>query len=149
MKVLDTRTYVAILRELVEEGKEVSMLIVGSSMSPFLIHERDTICFIKPDRELKRGDMVFYQRENGQYVMHRICRVQPDGYDTIGDAQTEREKAVRREQIFGLVVRVQRKGKWLEPGDFWWEFFAGAWLMLLPVRPMIMAASRLFHPKRR
>lgn len=35
MKVVNTREYVSMLRELTEEGKEVSMLIAGSSMSPF------------------------------------------------------------------------------------------------------------------
>ena len=34
-------------------------LIAGSSMSPFLCHNRDYIYFTRPDRELRRGDMVF------------------------------------------------------------------------------------------
>ena len=72
MKTVDTREYVSMLRELTEEGREVSMLIAGSSMNPFLIHQRDSICFRKPDRELKKGDMVFFQRPDGAFVMHRI-----------------------------------------------------------------------------
>ena len=43
MKVVDTREYVGMLKELTEEGKEVSMTIAGSSMSPFLCHARDRI----------------------------------------------------------------------------------------------------------
>lgn len=134
MKMLDTQEYIGTLRELTEEGREVSLIISGSSMAPFLIHQRDRILFRKPDRELRKGDMVFYQRDNGQFVMHRIRRVRPDGYDIIGDAQTVTESSVRRDQIFGLVTRVERKGKWLSPGDFWWEFFAHVWLHLIPVR---------------
>ena len=140
MKVVDTREYVSMLRELTEEGREVSMRISGSSMSPFLIHERDSICFRKPDRDLKKGDMVFYRRSTGQYVMHRICRVHPDGYDLIGDAQYEIERGIRREQIFGLVTSVQRKGKWIRPGDFWWEFFEHVWLHLIPFRRILVKA---------
>lgn len=64
-KLVDTREYVSVLRELTEAGHEVSMLISGNSMSPFLAHERDTIWFKRPDRELKKGDMVFYQRKAG------------------------------------------------------------------------------------
>ena len=71
-RVVDTNEYVTVLRELAGEGRVVSMLIAGSSMSPFLCHNRDYIYFTKPDRELRRGDMVFYQRDTGQYVMHRI-----------------------------------------------------------------------------
>lgn len=138
MKVVDTREYVSVLRELTEEGKEVSLIISGSSMSPFLIHQRDYIYFKKPDRELKKGDMVFYQRDSGQFVMHRIWKVRPDGYYIIGDAQTVIEGPVRRDQIFALITKVQRKGKWLEPGDFRWEFFEHIWIHMIPIRRKIM-----------
>ena len=140
MRKIDAQEYIGALRNMVEEGHEVSMIITGNSMSPFLIHERDVICFAKPDRELRKGDMVFYQRENGKFVMHRICKVRPEGYDIVGDAQTEIEGAVKREQIFGMVTKVKRKDKWMCPGDFWWEFFEHVWLNLVPVRPVIMRA---------
>ena len=73
MKKIDTREYLSVLKELVQEGREVSLLVAGSSMAPFLIHERDYVYFRKPDRELKKGDIVFYQRMNGQFVM-RIAK---------------------------------------------------------------------------
>ena len=62
-KTINTREYVGLLKQLVEEGETVSMRIVGSSMSPFLIHDRDLITFKAPERELKKGDMVFLPRE--------------------------------------------------------------------------------------
>lgn len=74
MRVIDTRTYVGMLRELTDAGKEVSLIVAGSSMAPFLVHHRDTIYFSKPVSPLKRGNMVFYQRTDGQYVMHRIYK---------------------------------------------------------------------------
>ena len=138
MKVVDTREYVGMLKELTEEGREVSMLIAGSSMSPFLIHERDMIYFKKPDRELKKGDMVFFQRRSGQFIMHRIWKVRPEGYYIVGDAQTQIEGPVERDQIFARITKVRRKGKWLEPGDFWWEFFAHVWLHMIPFRHVLM-----------
>lgn len=110
------------------------MVVAGNSMSPFLIHERDSIYFKKPDRELKKGDMVFFQRKNGRYVMHRICKVKPEGYYIVGDAQSEIEGPVGREQIFAIITKVQRKGRWIEPGAFWWEFFEHIWICLIPVR---------------
>ena len=140
MKKVDTKEYVSMLRELTESGKEVSMLIAGSSMSPFLIHERDSICFKKPDRTLRRGDMVFYQRPGGQYVMHRIYKVSAEGYYIVGDAQQDIEGPVKREQIFALITKVRRKGKWSAPGDFWWEFFEHVWIRMVPVRRLIIGS---------
>ena len=137
MKTVDTFEYVSMLKELTEAGQEVRMLISGNSMSPFLIHQRDSIIFKKPDRPLKAGDMVFFQRVTGQYVMHRIIKVKPEGYYIVGDAQQAIEGPVKREQIFAIITKVERKDKWIGPGDFWWEFFRGPWLWLLPLRPYI------------
>ena len=143
---LDTRKFVSILKGIVEDGHEVSMTIVGSSMSPFLIHNRDKIYFTKPDSPLKRGDMVFYQRSNGQYVMHRIINAKKDGYYMVGDAQIKIEGPIDENQIFAIVTKVVRKGKTILPGNFWWKFFSGPWLTLLPLRPMI---TKLYGIKNR
>lgn len=138
MRIVDTREYVSALRELVEEGKEVSMLIAGSSMAPFLVHRRDYIYFKKPERNLRKGDMVFFERDSGQYVMHRIWKVKPDGYYIVGDAQNEIEGPVREEQIFAIITKVRRKNQWIAPGDFWWEFFEHIWIRMIPVRRIVM-----------
>ena len=139
VKQVDTREYVSVLREIAEEGKVVSMLIAGSSMAPFLCHNRDYIYFTRPERELCRGDMVFYQRDNGQYVMHRIYRVKPEGYYMVGDAQTQIEGPLRREQIFAVITQVKRAGKMIRPGDFWWEFFEHIWIRIVPARRIVTA----------
>lgn len=133
-RVVDTREYVSVLREIVESGKIVSLRIAGSSMSPFLAHGRDYIYFTKPDREPRTGDMVFYQRKNGQYVMHRIYKKKPEGYYIVGDAQTEIEGPVDRGQIFALIIKVKRKDRIIRPGDFWWEFFEHVWIHMIPLR---------------
>ena len=140
-KIVDINEYLPVLQELTEQGKEVSLLITGNSMVPFLVHQRDHIFFKKPDRPLKKGDMVFYRRANGQYVMHRICRICPDGsLDLVGDAQTVIEHGVQPQQVFGLITRVRRKGKLLGPGDFWWEFFRRVWLRAIPLRGILLRA---------
>lgn len=136
--MVDSQTYLCTLRSLVREGHDVSMLVTGSSMSPFLIHRRDTIYFGPPNRDFKKGDMVFYQRDNGDFVMHRIYKINQSGFYLVGDAQTIIEGPIKRTQIFALVKKVKRKGKWLEPGDIVWEFFSKIWLMLVPLRPFFI-----------
>lgn len=135
MKIVDTRQYVQTLRELTEQGREVSMVVAGSSMSPFLVNQRDVICFRKPTKRPGRGDMVFYQRKNGQFVMHRIWRVRQEGYYLVGDAQTDIEGPIEEDQIFAQVTKVRRKGKWIGPKDFWWRFFKIIWIRMVPQRP--------------
>ena len=148
-RIVDTVAYVDALRSLTEEGKEVSMLVAGSSMSPFLVHYRDMIFFKKPDRPVRRGDMVFYQRDSGQYVMHRVLHVKPEGLYIVGDAQTEIEGPVRPEQVFAIVTRVVRKGREIGPGDFWWRFFERTWLHVIPFRRIIMRLYALCTGKKK
>ena len=138
MKVVETTAYVSILRE-----QEVYMRIAGNSMLPFLVHERDYIWFRKPDRELKRGDMVFYQRANGQFVMHRIWKVKEEKYYLIGDAHRNIEGPIAKEQIFALVTGVMRNGKEIRPGKFFWEFFEHVWLRMRPFRYTLLRVDRV------
>ena len=76
MKLVNTQEYVSMLRELTEQGREVNMLISGNSMSPFLMHGRDSIRLKKPERKLRKGDMVFcyasdYSSQKGRLLFIR------------------------------------------------------------------------------
>ena len=142
MRNVDTREYVSMLRGLVREGKEVSMLITGSSMSPFLLSHKDSVCFKTPWRPLRRGDMVFYERRSGQFVMHRICKVRKEGLYIVGDAQWEIEGPVDPEQVFALITKAHRRGKWIGPDDFWWKFYERLWIRLIVFRPAIFKIYR-------
>lgn len=142
MRELDTREYISTLRELVREGHDVSLIVSGSSMSPFLIHHRDTIIFGPVDKPLHRGDMVFYERPTGQFVMHRVRRVRPEGLYLIGDAQTQTEGPLDSSRVFAIVKAVRRKGRLLDDKSRVWRFFATIWLMVIPFRPLIIRLYR-------
>lgn len=139
MRKIANDVYIPVLKELVEEGKEVSMMVSGSSMNPFLIHQRDYILMKKPTDALKSGDMVFFQRMDGAYVMHRIHHIDQEGkLYIIGDAQTQMEGPIDQGQVFAIITKVKRKDQWITPGDFWWEFFEHIWLHLIPLRRFLM-----------
>ena len=134
-KIVDVHQYMPVLREILAQGREVSLTITGNSMSPFLVHGRDVILISPPDGRWKKGDMAFYQRTGGQYVMHRICRLDKEGNCFfVGDAQMVVEGPIAPSQIFGKITSVKRKGKWIGPGNFWWEFFEHVWLNIIPLR---------------
>lgn len=151
MKLVNTQEYVSMLRELTEQGKEVNMLISGNSMSPFLMHGRDSIRLKKPDRKLRKGDMVFFQRKSGKFVMHRIIRVRKEGFYLLGDSQqsSEIEGPIKECQIFALITSVCRKGRWIGPGNFWWEFFEHYWIRMIPFRRFFINTYRFMSSIRR
>lgn len=125
------------LLALLEDAEAIPLVISGGSMTPFLVHRRDTVYLSKVDQPLKRGDIVLYQRDNGRYVLHRILRAEGDVYTMIGDAQTQPEPNIRRDQIRAVVTAVLRKDKLLKKGDFWWYFFEKLWIRMVPIRPVI------------
>ena len=144
-RVLPPEMLIPELLALLEQTDSVPLTISGNSMTPFLAHGRDTVFLSKVTRPLKKGDMIFYRRQNGQYVLHRICRVHPDSFDLVGDAQTYIETGIRPEQVLAVVNTVRRKGRLLEKGHFWWDFFEMFWLRIIPLRPLVCRIyGRLF-----
>lgn len=140
---VDTREYVAVLKEMVDQGMEVSMTVSGTSMEPFLIHNQDRIFFQKPKGPIKKGDMVFFQRKTGEYVMHRIMRVRDHRYYLAGDHQTFLEGPIEESRIFAKVVSVERAGVWLSEDDRVWRFYAVWWRRLFWVRKVVNKLKRI------
>ncbi len=132
------------LLSLLDQADSVPLVITGNSMSPFLVHGRDTVFLSRPVFPLKKGDMILYRRAGGAYVLHRICKAADHSYCLLGDAQTDIEPGIRREQVLAMVTAVRRKGKLLHPGSLWWEFFRGPWLFLRPVRRHLIAVYSHF-----
>lgn len=138
-------------RVLLNTVDTLPLLVSGNSMSPFLVHGRDTVYLTKVSRPLRRGDIVLYRRRSGAYILHRICAVEGDTFSMVGDAQTQIERRITQEQIFAVASSAVRKGRRQEPGCFWWDFFAKVWMRVIPARPMLMRIygvwNRMFRRK--
>lgn len=119
---LPLRDMYPLIAESLAEGSEVYITVRGNSMSPFLRDGRDQAVFAALEgRCIRRGDIVFYQRNGGQFVMHRVYEVAPDGVMTLlGDAQWTLEPGIRPGQLRAFVPRVVRKGREVScVGGFW------------------------------
>lgn len=147
MPRLDTRQYVNLLLELMRPDRPVSLAVWGSSMAPFLIHGRDAVLLAPVNRPLKPGDVTLFERPNGQYVLHRVCRTAPEGLYFMGDGQQQQEGPVPPQAVRALAVKARRKGRWLGPGSFWWEFFARVWPNLGPLRGALSTLYGAFKRK--
>ncbi len=84
--------------------------------------------------------------------MHRIWRARPDGYYMVGDNQTEIEGPLQREQIRGILIGVEHKGKYFSVRNPLYRCLAWLWLVLRPVRTPISRAAyvvkHIFHRKK-
>ena len=140
LRIVDAQRLAESLLELVEQGETVPLVISGNSMSPFLVHGRDTIYLSRLTRTVKKGDALLYRRDDGAYIFHRVYKVEKDSFTMVGDAQTELEPGIGPEQVIAIMTSAMRKGKKQAPGCFWWEFFEKVWINFVPQRKLLMAA---------
>lgn len=150
VRIVDNQEYMKVVRSILEEGKEVPLVVTGNSMMPFLIDRRDQVLIKRIERPLKKGDIAFFQRENGQYIMHRIHFMRKDDrtganqFYFIGDGQKNIEGPIKETRIFGVITVVLRKGKYLDEHTFTWRFFENIWRYVIPFRPLIIKIYSLF-----
>ena len=147
MKVIETKQFLDTLCQLASEGKTVSTIVSGGSMSPFLANNRDTVFMEQIIKPPKKGDIVLFQRDNNDYVLHRIRKVSKKGYFLIGDRQYSTEGPVSSEQLRLNVISAKRKNKIITPKSLLWQFYSKIWLNMIFLRPAIFRIHGFFSKK--
>lgn len=110
---LDTGLSLEKWRELGKNGVSIPMKIPlhGSSMKPLIRPEKDLVTVMPLVREPLVGDIVLFRKRNGKNIAHRVCRVFPDGIQTCGDNCFIPDAPRKRDDVFGLIVSMERNGK--------------------------------------
>lgn len=103
--------YDGLIREVLASGGEFRLYPHGTSMLPLLRQGRDSVSLRRVDSPIRRGDILFYQRPDGSFVLHRVRAVAPDGLTLIGDNQTRPEYGVSPDWVIGRVTRIFRDDK--------------------------------------
>ena len=100
-------------RELGMNGVAIPMSIPlhGTSMKPLIRPEKDTVTIVPLAREPMVGDIVLFRRSDGKNIVHRVYKVFPDGLQTWGDNCLLPDAPIKREDVYGLVVSMEKKGK--------------------------------------
>ncbi len=148
MKTIDTKSYLNSICEIAQKGDLVSTIVSGGSMIPFLSGNKDYVYLEVPKRKLKKGDIVLFVRQNGDFVLHRIKKIHKGEYYLIGDRQTITEGPIQREQIKLLVVKAKRKEKFLTEKNLRWKFYSKIWNNLVFLRPAVFFLLRLIKKKK-
>ena len=136
-KILDTKSYLDTVCELLREGHtHVPVTVAGTSMTPFL-DPGDTVFLDLPDHPVQQGDVILFARLGQQYVLHRVVQVFPDGsLELLGDAQLRSER-VRPEDVRAIVTGARRGEKLLDENALRWRFFRDVWIRTRRIRPYV------------
>lgn len=67
VRIVDNQEYMKVVRSILEEGKEVPLVVTGNSMMPFLIDRRDQVLIKRIERPLKKEILLFSERKRTVY----------------------------------------------------------------------------------
>jgi hypothetical protein len=133
-----------VIKEKIENGGTVQLPITGTSMLPLLVWGRDTVELTKCENPQKY-DIIFYRRDNGQFILHRILKICNDGtYILCGDNQTNLEKGIRPDQVIGYISEIKKQDKRLSASTLSYRLYMLFW-MWMPYRKTVLFIKRGFR----
>lgn len=118
------------------QGGSFVLTVTGNSMRPTLVPGRDQVCLVAP-KTIKAGDIIFFRRATGSYILHRVLKRQGDSYIVNGDSQTWVEQ-VPCSAVIGVVSRICRNGKWMDTGTPTMQLYSILWRKTRKLRPTLI-----------
>lgn len=115
------------IRLVLDGGGEFTIFPKGTSMLPLIVQGRDSVTLVKREGDLRKGDIAFYLRDNGQYVLHRVIKAKNGQYIMCGDNQLSPETGIENRHIIGIVRLINRSGKTLTDHTFSYRLYRFVW----------------------
>lgn len=122
-----------LIREQLAEGKQVKFAPRGTSMLPMLRQGVDSVILSPLPDKLKKYDLPLYQRQNGQYVLHRVIKA-GETYTCMGDNQFVPEHGLRHEQMIAVVTAFCRGERQIAVKSLSHRIYCRLWHYSRPVR---------------
>lgn len=100
------------------------------------------------NRPIKKGEIIFIQRQSGQYVLHRVMKIiDQDTFIINGDAQQWTE-IVRKNQVIGVCCKIIRDNKEISCDNVIYKNIIKIWQMCMPIRHVIFNINSLIKKVR-
>lgn len=139
MKLVKAAELFPIVSEILENEGKAWITVTGMSMYPFLREGQDKVELSKITfKQVKMGDIVLIKRNNGYYVLHRICRIKGDCFFIVGDAQKIIEGPLEPGQLCAKVTAFSRNGKIIYTENVILKLLVALWFLVMPARTFII-----------
>ncbi len=130
MKPIPNDIFFAQVESEIAAGRSVIFKVKGNSMYPFLRNGIDSVKLVPVNQQLVKNVVVIF-KYNGNYILHRIVKIEGDTYIMQGDGVIKTREYCRREDIFGVVTHICRNGGTMVPlNSFKLKFLVKSWLSL-------------------
>lgn len=126
-----------LLRECLAAGQSIRFFPRGVSMMPMLREGIDSVVLSPVPERLKKYDLPLYQRENGQYILHRVISV-GENYTCMGDHQFVPETGIHQSQMLGVVTEFYRGDKKHDVQEPGYRIYCRLWYHTRRVRRFVL-----------
>ena len=120
--------YEELIREVLASDGEFRLYPHGTSMLPLLRQGRDSVALRRLNRPVQALDILFYQRADGSFVLHRVKEVTDYGMTLWGDNQIVLEHGVTEDQIIGYAARIFREEREIDPKGLSYRVYLKLWM---------------------
>ena len=136
------------IRQLISEGKTVSITVKGNSMNPFMVHLRDQIT-LGPwkDEDIRKGTVALVKDIYGNHLIHRIIKREGDKVILLGDGNIGITETATMDNVIGIMYAITRKGRTYTPKSLSWRIYSAIWAILTPVRRYPLGLWRRIFPQ--
>ena len=94
-----------LIEEVFSAGGRFRLFPRGNSMLPLIRPNIDSVLIERPT-EISRYDILLYRRQNGQFVLHRLMKIEKDTFTMCGDHQYYLEKGLPRDAVLARVCGI-------------------------------------------
>jgi signal peptidase I len=136
-----------LVMEVVSKGVECRLQAKGYSMSP-IIKDGDMITISPVSGSLPRfGDVIaFIHPKTEKLLIHRVVWKSGDAWLVKGENALEPDGLIKKENVLGLVTKVERKGKRIFLGLGPERFLIALLTRTNLLFPVLRSVRRIFHP---
>ena len=129
--------YEELIREVLASGGEFRLYPHGTSMLPLLRQGIDSVALRKLDRPPRKFDILFYKRQDGSYILHRVKEVTKEGIVLWGDNHTMLEYGITEKNIIGHAARIFRGETELDCQSLKYRAYLWLW-QFMKVRKLVL-----------
>lgn len=145
----DTKKGIYYIKEALRSNATVPLTVTGSSMMPLLKPQRDVVWLEQCDvHQIKKGDILLFERENGKPVLHRVIKVKNNVLIMNGDALSWAEQ-IKKTQVIACVKKFERNKKMFTCDSKRVKLWNALWSVTRPVRTIIRRLHSLLTVKKR
>ena len=125
------------LEEKFLQNRPADLLVTGTSMVPFLRHEKDHVQLVPPSGDFRVGQILLFSMGD-RLILHRLRKKRDGNLVMNGDGQCHFE-VIRPEQVVAVATHViRRSGRVISCNSLGWWLLSALWYPTRPLRPRLL-----------